>query len=117
MLTFRLSSIITRGSGLLSLIFIFLTLEQLEQSFNTRVDASPRDLLQILTEIQIELGENITDKDLIHQLEHGGVVEGAKNAISKITDRYWNIHKKIIKNNLNKTNEVQSPILGKGLTT
>ena len=114
MLTFRLSSIITRGSGLLSLFFIFLTLEQLEHSFNTTVSASPRDLLRVLAEIQHELGENITDKELIHQLEHGGVVEGAKSAIAKISDRYWNIHKKIVNNPLNKNNteELDSPVLG-----
>ena len=61
-----------------------------------KVNESPRDLLIILSEIERELGENITDPDLIEALEHGGIVEGAKRTWEHIKERYWKIHKKVI---------------------
>ena len=61
-----------------------------------KVNESPRDLLLILSEIERELGENITDPDLIEALEHGGIVEGAKRTWEHIKERYWKIHKKVI---------------------
>ena len=95
MLTFRLSSIITRGSGLLSLIILFFTAEQLEQAYQTEVNATPRDLLFILAEIERDLGDNITDPDLIHALEHGGVIDGAQRAWDALQERYWRVHKQL----------------------
>ena len=50
----------------------------------------------ILSEIERELGENITDPDLIEALEHGGIVEGAKRTWEHVKERYWKIHKKVI---------------------
>ena len=61
-----------------------------------KVNESPRDLLLILSEIERELGENITDPDLIEALEHGGIVEGAKRTWEHVKERYWKIHKKVI---------------------
>ena len=60
------------------------------------MNESPRDLLLILSEIERELGENITDPDLIEALEHGGIVEGAKRTWEHVKERYWKIHKKVI---------------------
>ena len=60
------------------------------------MNESPRDLLLILSEIERELGENITDPDFIEALEHGGIVEGAKRTWEHIKERYWKIHKKYI---------------------
>ena len=62
----------------------------------SKVNESPRDLLLILSEIERELGENITDPDLIEALEHGGIVEGAKRTWEHVKERYWKIHKKVI---------------------
>ena len=99
MLTFRLSSIITRGSGLLSLVFLFFTAEQLEQAYKTEVNATPRDLLFLLAQIERDLGDNITDPDLIHALEHGGVIDGAQRAWDALQERYWRVHKQLLGTN------------------
>lgn len=105
MLTFRLSSIITRGSGLLSLLFLFFTAEQLEHAYQTEVNATPRDLLFILAEIERDLGDNITDPDLVHALEHGGVVDGAQRALDELTKRYWQVHNFLMPADENDQNE------------
>mgnify|MGYP000334231889 CR=1 FL=1 len=88
-LQIRLSAILVRGSGLISLVLIFLTCEQINKSFEYTVDRSPRELLLELSIIERELGENITDSDIIHTLDHGGVIEGAKKAVNSAIARVY----------------------------
>ena len=69
------------------------------------MNATPRDLLFILAEIERDLGDNITDPDLVHALEHGGVVDGAQRAWDELTKRYWQVHNYFLPDDKNNQNE------------
>ena len=75
----RISTVLVRGSGLLSLIFLFLSAEHASKSISYAVTKRPKELLLELGQIEKDLGLEI-DRDIAYTLEHGGLVEGANSA-------------------------------------
>lgn len=75
----RISTVLVRGSGFLSLIFLFLSAEHAAKSISYAVTKRPKELLLELGQIEKDLGLEI-DRDIAYKLEHGGLVEGANSA-------------------------------------
>ncbi|CBY42888.1 unnamed protein product, partial [Oikopleura dioica] len=75
----RISTVLVRGSGFLSLIFLFLSAEHAAKSISYAVTKRPKELLLELGQIEKDLGLEI-DRDIAYTLEHGGLVEGANSA-------------------------------------
>ena len=75
----RISTILVKGSGFLSLIFLFLSAEHAAKSISYAVTKRPKELLLELGQIEKDLGLEI-DRDIAYTLEHGGLVEGANSA-------------------------------------
>jgi hypothetical protein len=103
-----LSAILVRGSGLLSVILIFLTCEQIQKSLEYTVDQSPRELLIELSKIEHELGDDITDPDILHILEHGGVVEGAIKLFNSAIDRVYSMQNVFSPESLKETDDLDA---------
>lgn len=72
------------------------------------MDRSPRELLLELAIIERELGSEITDPDILHILEHGGVVDGAKKVVDSIIARVNTFKELFIPSSNNNTEEIIS---------